>query len=155
MDKGSLITDEMRRLICVLGEPVIYRVEEGAIQRYAKAMGDANPLYNDIGYARKSEYGRLICPPGFTALPEAKSSYKIVDSLIKAGAPQRMLAGGIEYEFLETIGAGEMLVVTSKLTNISERETNLGKAVFSTIESSFLNQNGNIVARGQATIISY
>ncbi len=73
--------------------------EQNICVAYAKAMGDPNPLYNDIGYARKSEYGRLICPPGFTALPEAKSSYKIVDSLIKAGAPQRMLAGGIEYEF--------------------------------------------------------
>jgi len=34
-----------------------------AIQRYATAIGDLNPLYFDEEYAKKSQFGGLISPP--------------------------------------------------------------------------------------------
>jgi 3-hydroxybutyryl-CoA dehydratase len=34
-----------------------------AIQRFARAVGDLNPLYFDEGYAARSPYGGLIAPP--------------------------------------------------------------------------------------------
>ena len=73
MPEGSLITDELKKLIGVPWEPQIFKVEEGAIKRYAEAIDDPNPLYNDAEYARKSAYGRLICPPGFTGWPDRKA----------------------------------------------------------------------------------
>ena len=73
MAKVSIITDELKKLIGVPWEPQIFKVEEGAIKRYAEAIDDPNPLYNDVEYARKSKYGRLICPPGFTGWPQKKA----------------------------------------------------------------------------------
>jgi hypothetical protein len=46
MGNGSIITDELRKLIGTTLDPVIFSVEEGAIQRYAQAIGDPNPMFN-------------------------------------------------------------------------------------------------------------
>ena len=61
-----LITDEMRRqAIGLEGAPVTIEVEKGAIIKFAQAIGDDNPVYNDEAAARKSRYGGLIAPPTF------------------------------------------------------------------------------------------
>ena len=157
MAEGSLITDELKKMIGVPSEPVIFRIEEGAIQRYAQAIGDTNPLFNDADYAKKSKYGRMICPPGFTGWPVKTgfSVFNLFDSLIKAGAPPRLLDGGVEYEFLEPVGAGDTLVATVKVVNITERETKMGKTMFTKIETTFLNQNGNVAMKGWSTMIQF
>jgi len=157
MAEGSLITEELRKLIGVPSEPIIFKVEEGAIQRYAQAIGDPNPLYNDIDYARKSKHGRLMCPPGFTGWPVKGgiSVFKLVDTLVKAGAPPRLLDGGVEFEFFEPVGAGDTLVATTKIVDISEKETKMGKTMFTTLETTFLNQNGNVALKSRSTLIQF
>ena len=162
MAEGSLITEELRKVIGVPGEPITYKVEEGAIQRYAEAIGDVNPLFHDVEYAGKSKHGRLICPPGFSgwpvkgqigALPGNHS--EMMDAFIKAGAPSRSLDGGIEYELFIPIGAGDILTAISKIADISEKETKSGKMMFTTTETEFLNQSGEVVLRSRETMISF
>ena len=157
MAEGSLITDEMRKHIGVTLDTTVFKVEDGAIQRYAQAIGDANPLYNDIGYASKSKYGRLICPPGFAgwpAKPEAWDPLALPAMLIKAGAPPRLLDGGIEFEFFEPIGAGDVLVATTKIVDMSEKATKTGNMVLTTVETSWLNQNGDVAVSSRSTVIN-
>ena len=156
MLEGSLITDELKMLIGVPWEPQIFKVEEGAIKRYAEAIDDPNPLYNDVEYARKSKYGRLICPPGFTGWPDKKAKIlgiQVSEVLIAAGAPPRPLDGSIEFEFFLPIGAGDILVETTKITNITERDTKSGKVLFAQVEYTFVNQNGDVALRCVATYI--
>ncbi|MBM3118030.1 MAG: MaoC family dehydratase [Chloroflexi bacterium] len=157
MAEGSIITDELKKLIGVSGEPITFKVEEGAIQRYAQAIGDPNPLFNDIENASKNKYGRLICPPGFTGWPikGGISVFKLVDSLIKAGAPTRLLDGGVEFEFLEPIGAGDVLTATTKIASITERETKMGKTMFTTVETTFVNQKKKVALKSRSTLIQF
>jgi len=157
MAEGSIITEELRKLIGVPGEPIVFKVEEGAIQRYAQAIGDPNPLFNDIENAGKNKYGRLICPPGFTGWPVKGgiSVFKLVDSLVKAGAPPRLLDGGVEFEFFEPIGAGDMLTATTKIANITERETRMGKTMFTTVETTFVNQKKKVAFKSRSTLIQF
>lgn len=152
MAEGSLITDEMRKLIGAPGEQVIFKVEEGAIQRYAQAIGNPDPLFNDIEHARNSKYGRLICPPGFTGWPikGSRPAFKVLESLTKAGAPPRLLDGGIEHEFFMPIGAGDTLTATTKIADISEKK----KMMFTTVETEFLNESGEVALRSRATFIN-
>lgn len=157
MVEGSIITDALKKLVGWSTDPVIFRVEEGAIQRYADAIGDPNPLFNDLGYAKKSKYGRLICPPGFNGWPANSKVYdplKLPASLIMAGAPLRVLDGGIEYEFLEPIGAGDILTFTAKIVDIAERESKSGKMLITTVETTFINQDGNVAVKGRMTTIN-
>jgi len=157
MAEESLITEELRKLIGRPGEPIIFKVEEGAIKRYAEAIEDANPLYNDEDYAAKSKYGSLICPPGFTGWPLKGKivTFRIVDLLYKAGAPPHLLDGSIEFEFFIPIRAGDILVAIPKITDISERETKSGRMMFTTAETTYLNQHSHIVAISRATLINY
>ena len=156
MPEGSLIRDELKKLIGMPWEPQIFRVEEGAIKRYAEAIDDPNPLYNDVEYARKSKYGRLICPPGFTGWPDKKAKMlgiQVSEVLIAAGAPPRPVDGGVEFEFLIPIGAGDILTETTKIIDLTERETKSGKALFAQVEYTFVNQNKDTAVRCVATYI--
>ena len=157
MGNGSLITDELRKLIGVTLDTIVFKVEEGAIQRYAQAIGDPNPLYNDPDFARKTKYGRLLAPPGFTGWPvkAGRLSERVIGSLAKAGSPSRLLDGGIEFEFIEPIGAGDVLTATTKIANITERETRLGKTMFTTLETTFVSKKGDLALKGRSTFIMF
>ena len=157
MAEGSLITDELRKLIGVPSETIVFKVEEGAIQRYAQAIGDPNPLYNEPDSASKTKHGRLLAPPGFTGWPgkAERPAEKMFELLVKAGAPPRVLDGGVEFEFIEPIGAGDTLVATPRIAGITERETRLGKAMFTTIETAFVNREGNVAVRSRSTLIQF
>jgi len=157
MANGSLITDELRKLIGMTLETMVFKVEEGAIQRYAQAIGDPNPLYNDPDFASKTKYGRLLAPPGFTGWPvkAGLDMFKLVESLVKAGAPSRLLDGGVEFEFIEPIGAGDVLTATTKFASITERETRLGKTMFNTLETTLVNPKGDVALKGWSTFIMF
>ena len=157
MANGSLITNELRKLIGMTLETIVFKIEEGAIQRYAQAIGDPNPLYNDQDFAGKTKYGRLLTPPGFTGWPvkAGRLSDRLLESLLKAGAPSRLLDGGVEFEFIEPVGAGDVLTATTKIANMTERETRLGKTMFTTLETTFVNQKGNVALKGRSAFILF
>jgi len=157
MANGSLITDELRKLIGMTLETIVFKVEEGAIQRYAEAIGDPNPLYNDPDFASKTKYGRLLAPPGFTGWPvkAGRLSQRLLGSLAKAGAPSRLLDGGIEFEFIEPIGAGDVLTATTKVASMTERETKLGMTIFTTLETTFVNKKGDVAIKSRSTFILF
>ena len=157
MPEGSLITDELRKMIGVSSGPIIFKVEEGAIQRYAQAIGDPNPLYNDPDYASKTRHGRLLAPPGFTGWPVKadRPTDKLFETLAKAGAPPRLLDGGVEFEFIDPVGAGDVLTATTRISSITERETRLGKTMFTTVEITFVNQTGNVALKSRSTLIQF
>jgi len=157
MANDSLITDDLRNLIGVTLATIVFKVEEGAIQRYAQAIGDPNPLFNDLDFASKTRYGRLLAPPGFTGWPvkAGLDMFELVESLVKAGAPSRLLDGGVEFEFLEPVGAGDVLTATTKIANMTERETKLGKTIFTTLETTFVNQKGNVALKSRSTLILF
>ena len=157
MANGSLITDELREMIGVTLDTIVFKVEEGAIQRYAQAIGDPNPLFNDLDFASKTRYGRLLAPPGFTGWPvkAGLDMFELVESLVKAGAPSRLLDGGVEFEFIEPIGAGDVLTSTTKIASITERETRLGKTLFNTLETTLVNPKGDVALKGWSTFIMF
>jgi acyl dehydratase len=152
-----VVPDSLKQLIGQKEEIVVLKVEEGAIQRYARAVGDANPLHTDVDYANKSGWGRIMAPPGFTGWPVARGfdMFRIFEKLTKAGAPMGLLDGGVEYEFVSRIGAGDTLVMSAKIASIEGRETKMGPTMVTTIESSFTNQNGAIVLITRNTFLNF
>ena len=125
--------------------------------QWAGATGDFNPLHYDEEFASKTKYGRLMAPPGFTGWPVKASrlSDRLLESLLEAGAPSRLLDGGVEFEFIEPIGAGDVLTATTKIANITERETRLGKTMFTTLETTFVNQKGKVALKSRSTFILF
>ena len=147
----------------------IFDVEKGAIRKFADAVDDQNPLYWDEEYARNSRYSSMIAPPGFFGWPtkwakgstfplspEASGSTEAIANpratLEKAGYG-RLLDGGIEYEFFSPIRAGDTLTASSVIKNIIEREGRAGKIVFMVVETTYTNQNSELVAKARGTSI--
>ena len=148
----QIMTDELAELIGAQSQPVILEVERGAIKRYAQAMEDPNPLYNDVGYARKSKYGEIICPPGFFGWPV--KSRDLEGSLFrqitgKSGHPIGMDNGG-DIEFRQPVRAGDILTSVTKIADIYEEIGRSGnRLLLSIFERTYINQNGDIVAKAR------
>ncbi|MBE0480261.1 MAG: MaoC family dehydratase N-terminal domain-containing protein [Dehalococcoidia bacterium] len=157
-----MIPEEARQFIGKTAVPIVREVERGAIRRYADAVGNNNPLYCDEEYAAGSRYGDIIAPPGFfgwpikpakstTGLPEIVGDLQ--EALARGGFP-RILDGGISYEFFLTVRADDMLIASVKVSNITEKEGKSGAMMVCRLETTFLNQNGDEVARAYQTFIA-
>ena len=63
---ASFLTEEMiKQAIGQKSAPTTVDIEKGAIIKFAQAIEDDNPVYNDEKAARESRYGGLIAPPTF------------------------------------------------------------------------------------------
>ena len=150
MPDKSVITDEMRAHLNVESEPITYDVEKGAVIKFAQAIGDPNPLFQDEKAARHGPYGGLIAPPTFlrSLIPgEAKKEFP-------RPFPNN-LDGGSEYEFFEPIRVGDRITVTRAIVDLTEREGRLGTMLFTTAETRYVNQLGQLAATQRTTGISY
>jgi len=140
-----------------LGEPLVWEVERGAIRRFADAVGDPNPLYRDVEYAKNSKYGEIIAPLGFHGWPLKGGLTEMMGSIIgpmmNAGYPV-IVDGGLELESFVPIRAGDILSSHSRMTDIAEKTTKSGKGMLVlTTEMSFLNQNGDKALVERSSII--
>ena len=146
-----MLTEEMRqRAIGTETAPVTTEVEKGAIIKFARAIGDDNPLFCDEMAARKSPYGGLIAPPTFlrsvaSGRPELPFQLPL----------ERLLDGGSDWEYFEPVRAGDRITSVARLTDISERTGRLGVMVFLTTVISYRNQLDQIVATQTSTSIRY
>ncbi|MFC2057197.1 MaoC family dehydratase N-terminal domain-containing protein [Chloroflexota bacterium] len=152
-----MLPEEITKSIGKTEEIRTLEVEKGAIERYADAIDDQNPLYGDEGYAVNSSYGSIIAPPGFFGWPtkRAKGStspvfpeamLKLIADLAKAGYT-KTIDGAIDYEFLYPVRAGDTLSASSVIKDITERKNSAGKAVFVITETIYTNQNSDLVAK--------
>jgi len=157
-----MIPEEAKQFIGRTDPPLIRHVEKGAIRRYAEAVGNDNPLYCDEEYSRKSRYGTIISPPGFWGWPtktpsSATGLAEIVGELRAAlarGGFPRILDGGISYDFFLPVRAGDILIATPKVTGLSEKEGKSGNMIICNFETTYVNQNGDLVARARQTFIA-
>jgi acyl dehydratase len=157
-----MLPEQVTQMMGKTGDPMIFEVERGAIKKFADAVGDLNPLYWDHEYAKKSRYGAIIAPPGFFGWPVKWTSamplqqeirMELMDALAKAGF-DRVLDGGIEYEFFQPVYENDTLAVLVKIAEINAKETKGGTLVFSIVETSFTNQHGVLVAISRQTVIA-
>ena len=156
-----MLPEEVTKLIGKAGDIRTCIVERGAIYNYADAVDDLNPLYRDVEYARNSRYGSVIASPGFFGWPAGWTGampgfpafiQEIGGVLAEAGYP-RVLDGGMEYDFFCPVRAGDTLAALSKVVGITEKETKSGSMAFLVVETTYTNQNGDVVAKVRQTTI--
>ena len=157
-----MLPQEIKQLIGKTGEIFNLEVEKGAIKKLADAVGDRNPLYWDEKYARNSKYGSIVAPPGYFGWPTKWESaqplrselmQETIGTVSKSGY-SRVLDGGIEYDFYYPVRAGDTLTAVPKVKDIYERESKTGTMVLSVLETTYTNQNGDIVAKARQTLIA-
>ncbi|MEE8398334.1 MAG: MaoC family dehydratase N-terminal domain-containing protein [Desulfobacterales bacterium] len=160
-----MLPEEVTRFIGKKGPPSVFVVEKEAIRRFADAVDDPNPLYWDDDYAKESRHGSILAPPGFISAPwfsgrprkwgrkgegAPDETAGARPAIAKAGFG-RILDGGIEYEFTKPVKAGDTITSQSTITDITVREGSTGKMVFMTTETTYTNQDGEVIATSRGT----
>ncbi|MBI4294929.1 MAG: MaoC family dehydratase N-terminal domain-containing protein [Chloroflexi bacterium] len=152
MAEVSLVTKEMRDAVGVEREPFVIQIDRWLVRLFAEAVGDHNPLYLDEEFAKQTRFAGTIVPPGlFSALLMLGKHNELPFSM----PVKRVLDGGTGFEFLKPARVGDVLTVRSKLVDIRERETRLGKTLFLSLETSWTNQTNEVVAISRSLRISY
>jgi acyl dehydratase len=151
-----MVPDSLKQYIGKVDPPHLREVEKGAIRRYADAVGNDSPLYYDEEYARNSRYGCIIAPPGFfgwakSTIPSAEGLVGLIGAMIEAGYAG-ILDGGMAYDFYLPVREGDTLVASPKVSDISLKEGKT-KMMIIRFETSYLNQNGDLVAKAYQTLI--
>ena len=131
-------------------EPRTMEVEKGAIIKFAEAIGDDNPLYNDEVAARRSRYGGLVAPPTFlrsalSARPELPFDVPF----------ERVLDGGSDWEYFVPVRPGDRITAVSRIEDINERNGRIGLMLIQTIVITYTNQFDQVVATQTNTSIRY
>ena len=149
--QGSFLTEDLRqKALGTEGKPTFLEVEKGHIVRFAQAVGDPNPWWNDEADARKSRRGGLVAPPTFLRA-------LIVDRphLPVAIPYERRLDGGSDWEYLQPIRVGDRIKAVARLADVSEREGRLGTMLITAVEITYTNQFDEVVATQRSTHIEY
>jgi acyl dehydratase len=146
---NKILTDEMMKAVGFTTPPVVHEIEPGAIRKFAQAIEDLNPLFNDEQAARKTRFGGMIAPPTFGR------NLGGIFLKLPFQLPKRGLDGGSEWEFFHPIRPGDRITVQTKLAELRESEGRMGQTIFHTYEVSYTNQFGELCVLQRFTLISY
>jgi acyl dehydratase len=156
--------DTLKHLLGKKSTPQIFEVTRVDIRKNADASGDRNPLYWDDDYAAASRYGGVIAPPDFFGWPvkwgpnlpfvnTSDLTIFLFIEMMKAGY-LRAINAGMESEYFKPIRPGDTLIITSEIISLEEKEGKKGgKMLISSIESTVVNLNGDIVAKQRQNTI--
>lgn len=141
MSEEAIISDELQSLLNVEFGPEVYEIEKGMVRKFAEAIDDPNPLWQEIA------------PPTF---PAALIPTELLHKMLAAKCPlTRFLNGGNELEYYQPIRVGDVVSVTARLDKLRKMEGKEGKTLFMIMDITYKNQRGEVVARGRNTYIRY
>jgi acyl dehydratase len=142
---------ELESQVGVEWPPLVYEVEKGMIRRFTQAVGDPNPLWQDEGYAKKTGYGGVIAPPNFILT----LGFNQLQQVLALGSLVTVLHGSTELECYQPVRSGDAITVTTRIKNVRERQSKMGRTVFITLDMVYKNQKQEVVAGCRQMAIIY
>ena len=153
VSEKSVITGEIKKLLNKETEPVVYHIDSQWLKRFAEAMDDPNPLWQDEEYAGQTRYGGVIAPPTFPCSLRCDALRK---QLAEMDHPlKKLVNASSELELFKPIRVGDTITVTDKLVDATEREGSKGKMLVLTNEVTYKNQFGEVVAISRESAIRF
>ena len=140
LDHGDLEYD--RSLYGVEHQAGPFEVTSEMLQAFSKSIGETGPIYNDEAAAKAAGYSGIVASPTVCTL--LVRHVQLPDIKLKFGrsrfhAGQRLQAKGV-------IVAGDSLTASSHLKEVYPKTGRSGTMVFVVWETTFRNQNGQVVA---------
>jgi|TARA_B110000902_G_scaffold158969_1_gene182197 acyl dehydratase len=131
--------------------PFSTEVEKGRLRFFAEAIGERNPIYTDESAAKAAGYSAIPAPPTFMFSvdldgPDMLPILKLLNLDIG-----RVLHGTQDFEYLGQIYAGDSITQKSKIADIYDKKN--GALEFIVQESTYTNQNDELVGRAQQTLV--
>lgn len=164
MAHEPIVPNETRALIGQqLSAPLTATLTAKEARRFALATDDLNPLYFDEEFARAAGYRTTLVHPIYLAW--GLSSARPVGETREDGIyrsdgrrvtlnVKRVMFGGEDWEFLETVFTGDTITSETRLKSLEEKEGGSGRFVLQMTETTYTNQDGQIVARATGRSIA-
>lgn len=140
MSDVSVITEEMRGLIGMETGRTVHEIDKTMLRRLAEAVDDPNPRWHEEA------------PPAFL-MSLAVSG--VGDPPARLFPLTRVVDGGGDWECYLPVRLGDVITCATGLAELYEREGRAGKLLFIVTETTVTNRDGQLVARGRATVINY
>jgi len=134
-------------------------VEAGKVEEFARATHNTDPAHRDAEVAVEHGFDDVPAPPTFlmTAMfprytPEDGAGDD--DMVFNLGFDlQRVLHGEQVFEYERPITVDDELHGETELTDVYQREGDQGTMTFAIQETEFTNNDGDVIAREEVTII--
>lgn len=144
-----MVFDEAKARTYVF-EPVTVTVERGRLAFFARATGQANPVYTDLAAARAAGHQDLPVPPTFFFGLELERPDPF-GYLAALGVDLRhVLHGKQSFTYHALAYAGETLTLRSRITSVTVRS---GGAMVLLVKTTDITRDGEPVAEASSTII--
>jgi acyl dehydratase len=152
----SVVTDEMRALIGVEGPESTSEVTSTGCRLFARAVGHTDLIFFDREAARSRGYRDIVAPPGFLGSAVFRPGEKVDMFHQGPRTPyRRILNGGTTFEYFEPLCAGDVVRSRSKITEFQERQGSIGSMLITSRETSYVREDGTLVAKMYGTLINY
>ena len=143
--------EELKDKVGVVWQSRVYEIEKGMIRRFAQAIDDPNPLWQDEEYAGKTRYGGIIAPPTFVATLGLEQ----IQQILASTPSETSLHGGTELECYQPVRAGDVVTATTKIADFRQRQGKMGTMTFVTFDITYENQKGELVGQCRQMVINY
>jgi acyl dehydratase len=145
-------------------EPITGTIDAMFSRRYARSIGESNPLYFDEKYAKSRGYEGLVVPPNL--LPSYLDWTDGGDEaeLRPDGTPMeemkwlpseglRIMGGGEEMNFHAPVIAGTEVTLVSELHDVEARESKGKLMIILKILNSFTAADGTLLMTATRTVL--
>jgi acyl dehydratase len=134
----------IKRSAGVAYPPVIYEVAKGDIERFTRAIGDHNPLWQNNGV-------NVVAPPSFPLI----LGFNQVIQELNCDSSLTILHGSTELNCYHLVVAGDVITICGSVTDVREREGKTGTALFVTFEIKCHNQRHELISACRQMAIVY
>lgn len=126
------------------------------IRRYARAIGESDPLYYDADFARGRGHADVVAPPNLVTAVSVWDEGDATDDLRADGTPAeihlhglptsgiRVMGGGEDMEFHAPVTAGTTLIERSTLVDAELREGRSGPLIVVRYRDEYLDGQGRV-----------
>lgn len=132
-------------------------IEKGKIKEFARSLGDKDAIYVDEELARSKGFRSIPAPPTFTAtfLHHVPDENFLLNMMAQMGiSVATSVHGESEFEYLAPVCAGDVLTVAITVKDFYQKEGKRGgKMNFITVESTYTNQEGELVQKDRMLFI--
>ncbi|MFT7476123.1 MAG: acyl dehydratase [Verrucomicrobiales bacterium] len=159
----GLLTDEARAWAKEPFAPYEVMISATDIARYARAIGETDPVFYDAGAARAAGHSNVIAPPYFPyTIRMQAANLRDRSDLEPDGSSSedvppvettRAMAGETKIEMGVPIVAGDTITLEKRIIDIYEKSGRSGDLVFVVQEFRFTNQDEELVMREEFTRI--
>jgi len=154
MVETQIITDELKSMLNVEVEPLVFAIDKSMVRRFIEAVEDDKTLWSDKSSLHKPEPENYLAPATF--LTEVCQCWELHNWYISTCPFPDILVAGVEIENFQRVKSGDVVFLTCKMVDLHETMgKKFGKMIFATFENIYKNQKGEIVTKYRITFISY